>query len=1182
MTGIYGGVDSSIKAIRGIESSWSLPELPDMVKLDLASMTGLSSGGTTKFLYDLASDISSVGQTETADDQGFISSPQYSATDQLRRQWTGTVGFAGDIAKDTVGSEGIGAWKSRAVRLGYLDEAELESELWKPEYNSIARNMMMDNYERDRQGAGLGLGASVGEIVEFMDDWMSLTGLTEAATELGLAYDFDKIGEEFEEWRPWHYLKESLKDMNPISSSKKLWKALGPVDDLIVPPLNWFLMASGVGEVVAFSKATLGATKVATRSTQAFQMAHGAGKHTGVLTRLNPSLGRYTLESGDLAGDINRMASPGFFSGKVFPSVERSAQLAARGKNVASWRQGRAANQMARWRELKGSMIARKGAQKTMQLGFTSRAQDVLGLDSGLGLADVSPTIKSATETLRSNPFAYVFAEALFTPQVVVQPGAITNPFGFVKNFKHVGENAYYTEEFASAVSNNIMVYGDEAAEAGMDAAAVEAKRIADAQAWNKRVKEVGATAALAERFTNNNVEQLGGWMTYMAVMSAVDAEAAAVASLGKRINPDFIEKGMRYDDPFLKARNNIISQLRYIDPDDDYGLLFAMATARAKDSRTVDRIMKKYWGQILNQSARRETLQKFVEVHNRQRQEFIQDLLGRHMTKGMLSTSIQEYLATQGSWKPFTEMSDEIRAANLGGQLRRAQAMPAHSPETGMRVAGGQQIVPDRAAQFDMGEVEEGRLFNLDGVDKVDDANLTETDIAMQIGGGDFDDEMHWAFDVVDVLDDPEFLDYAQRKTFSAFNVPFDSAGKFTVARVGTPTAQEKAVEYSLVKRLYAIRAAAARVTNTQAPDDVIRWNALKQRIQDDYGIPMSQLGTLKRGDFQDLLDKVAPLKDVEGTTIPGNMDYQKHAKRIQQYAKKHSLDPEEIATHVDSRLHDIDQSPVWASVHGINSTLKLEDKIKLLAKQIPYTATEVDLDSIPEELAELLAENGYKLVHGVEFASTHDLKDFMIEISDLVEKGKYVDSFGMMGRRFSGVIESAEAIGKKSARGIYRSSQRWTQLQQTELYRATMRNHLAKALRDQEGPHTWKDAGSADYDQLLDRLQEVTRKINDELIGDAQRAKETMGRFDVQHMVVNGRSAWIPHTAADLVKTRKYWLYNAVPQLKQFGYTDDEILRIYEGLKRARIVGPELRGRASHWLDLSLIHISEPTRPY
>ena len=116
-------------------------------------------------------------------------------------------------------------------------------------------------------------GASVGEIAEFMDSWLSLTGLTEAATEFGLAYDFDKIGEEFEEWRPWHYLKESLKDMNPISSSKKLWKALGPVDDLVVPPLNWFLMVSGVGEVVAFSKATLGATKVATRSTQAFQLA---------------------------------------------------------------------------------------------------------------------------------------------------------------------------------------------------------------------------------------------------------------------------------------------------------------------------------------------------------------------------------------------------------------------------------------------------------------------------------------------------------------------------------------------------------------------------------------------------------------------------------------------------------------------------------------------------------------------------------------------------------------------------------------------------------------------------------------------------------------------------------------------------------------------------------------------
>lgn len=1169
MGGIYGEVDSGIKAIRGIEASWSLPDLPDMVKLDLASMSGLTGSSVQGFLYGLAGDFQNNQETEPVDDRGFVQTPQYTPMQQTRKMWTGTAGYAGDIAKDTVGYEGIQAWKQRAVRLGYLEQAELDSPIWKPEYNSIARSMGRDDYERDRQGAGQGIGASVGEIVEFMDDWLSLTGLTEAATELGLAYDFEKIEDETKNWRPIHWIKESLTDMNPVSSSKKLWKALGPIDDVAMPVLNWALMVSGVGEVVAIGKGTQAATQIATRSTQAFKMAHGTQKHTGVLTRLSPTAGRYAMESGDVLTDINRLAAPGFFSGKVFPSVERAAQLGAKGKSVASWRQGRAANQMARWRELPSSIVARKGAQKAMQLGFTSRAEEVLGLDAGLGLADLSPTIQSATETLRSNPFAYVFAEALFTPQVLVQPGAITSPFGFVKNFKHVGENAYYTEEFADAVSNNILVYGDEAAEAGMGATQVEAKRIADAEQWSQRVKEVGPTAALAERFTDGNVEQLGGWMTWMAVMSSVDSEAAAMASVGKRISPDFIENAMRFDDPFMKARNNVISQLRYIDPDDDLGLVFAMATERAKDSRSVDRLMKKYWSQILNEPARRATLRKFVDLHNKQRQEFIQDLLGRHMTKGMLSTSIQEYLATQGSWKPFTEMSELVRETNLAGGMRRAQAMPAHSPETGMRVAGGKQIVPDRAAQFDMGEIDEGRLFNLDEVDKVAGEGLTELDIPMQVGGGDFDAPTHWAFDVVDVLDDPEFLDFATAKTFSVFNKPFDTSGKFTIARAGTPTAQDKSVEYAILRRLNVIKSAAARVTSPVGPDDMRRWTTLTRMVQDNYGIPMDQIYTLKKGDWDGLIDRVAPLKDAAGITIEGNAAYQRHAKRIFQYAQKHSIDPNDIARHVSRRLQEIDQSPVWASVHGINSTLPLSKKMSALRKQIAYTATEVDLDSIPEEMAEQLAANGYKLVHGVEFASTHDLTDVMIEIADLVEKGKYTDSFGMMGRRFGGVVESAEEIAKKTARGVYRSSQRWTQLQQTELYKATMRNHLAKALRNQEGPHAWQDAGSADYDQLIDRLQRIARSIQDEMIGDAKRAKETMSRYDVNRMIVNGRSAFIPGAANDLVRTNKIWSYNAAPQLKEFGYTDDEILRIYEGLKRARIVGPELRGRATHWLD-------------
>jgi hypothetical protein len=1171
MGGIYGQIDNSIKAIRGIEASWSLPELPDMVKLDLASMSGLTGSSVQGFLYALAGDFQNNQETEPVDEEGFITTPTYTPQQQARRMWTGTVGYAGDIAKDTVGYEGIQAWKQRAVRLGYLEQAELENALWKPEYNSIARSMGTDNYERDRQGAGLGLGGSVGEIVEFMDNWMSLTGLGEALTELDLAWDYDQIGKEWGrmgEKGPLHWLTESMADPNLISSSKKLWKALGPVDDVVVPVLNWALMFSGVGEVIAVGRTVHMSTQVATRSTQAFKLAHGANKHTGLLTRISPTAGRYAMESGDVLADVNRLASPGFFSGKMFPSVERVAELGAKSKTVAGWRQGWAAQKMARWREFPAVITARKGAQKTMQLGFTSRFEQVLGLDEGLSLADVSPTIRSATETLRSNPFAYIFAEALFTPQVLVQPGAITSPFGFVKNFKHVGNNAYYTEEFAGAVSNNILVYGDEAAELaeGLDAVGVEAKRIADAERWNLRVKEIGPTAALAERFTDGNVETLGGWMTWMAVMSSVDAEAAALASITKGISPDFIANAMRYEDPFLKARNNIISRLRYVDPDDDISLLFAMATERATDSRQVDRLMRKYWAQILNEPARRATLRKFVDIHNKQRQDFIQDLLGRHMTKGMLSTSIQEYLATQGSWKPFTEMSELVRETNLAGGMRRAHAMPAHSPETGMRVAGGKNIVPDRGTQFDMGQMDDGTLFP---PEKFDDTGLTETDIPIQIGGGDFDSETHWAFDVVDVLDDPEFLDFANEKTFSIFNKPFSSTGKFTIARAGTPTAQEKMVEWSILNRLKVISQAARRVTNATAPDDVHRWTTLTRKVQENYGISAEELYKLKKGDWDRLLDEVVPLTRADGDVIPAAESYHRHAKRIFQYSKKHNVAPEDIANHVHNRLLEIDQSPVWASVHGINSNLKLEEKMAALHKQVAFTATEVDLDSIPEELAEALAENGYKLVHGVEFASTHDLTDVMIEISDLVEKGKYTDSFGMMGRRFTGVFETAEEIGLKAARGAYRSTQRWTQQQQTALYRATARNHLAKALRDQEGPHAWKDAGSADYDQLIDRLQGVARTIQEDMILDAKKARKEMSPYDVNRLIVNGRSAFIPGAAADLVRTNKIWSYVAVPKLKELGYTDDELLRIYEGLKRARVVGPELRGRATHWLD-------------
>ena len=53
----FADIDRNLRALRAIESSWSLPALPDMVKLDIAAMSGLDPSGISDFAYGLDADI---------------------------------------------------------------------------------------------------------------------------------------------------------------------------------------------------------------------------------------------------------------------------------------------------------------------------------------------------------------------------------------------------------------------------------------------------------------------------------------------------------------------------------------------------------------------------------------------------------------------------------------------------------------------------------------------------------------------------------------------------------------------------------------------------------------------------------------------------------------------------------------------------------------------------------------------------------------------------------------------------------------------------------------------------------------------------------------------------------------------------------------------------------------------
>ena len=1120
MNGILGNIDNGLKAIRAVEGSWSLPKLPDMVALDIAAFSGLDTVGVQDLLTGLDGDVQSA--MEPPDPQP--TTRTYSFGDQARRVASGVANFPlpTDVAPDAVMQ-----FKARAIRHGYLDPNTSLDSSWNPALNSVYHKMRQDDFARAKQGNVPGPGSSIGQVMDTFDKWLSPTGLLQAATELGLFWDEDQIATEFENWNPLKDVGNALTQWvkgNPIEALKSAWSALGPIDDVLMPAVNIALLTSGVGQVALFARAAKGGIVGA----RALGAVHGA--RYAPLTRINPTLGRAAMETADVGSDVLRMQQGGLIGRRILPNA---SVLEAKGQTVGAARMaiGRG---MESWRQIPGVMITKKGVQKGMQLGFASRVEDKLGINPDRSLSDV-PGVESATQFMRgygeptkiSLPASIMF-EAMFTPTLILQPGVVRNPFGFVSNFSKVGQDAFYTEEFSNAVRNNILSKGDEVAELNKTPDEIQTMRADKAREWDNDVRELGATRALAARFMGSTdekaIEELGGWMTWMAVSSAIDADAAKHLNLLGDVVDEFVDGPQRFSQNFHTARNQLVSQVRYVDPEDVPGALLTLAQSRARSNKQALELYDAYIESIMNNPVALERFGQMIDAHNVTRKRVIQGLLETHMTPGMLEIAITSHLDDMGDWSNFTKSSEAIDIAVGKGQLGKAKSLQGVNPETGRRVGRREDLVKQEAAPI---------------------GHFT-----------DIDDPFY--FDIRDVLASDEFLDLSKDGTFNLFGGTFDPGGKFTVARKSTISKKDKIAELKAIEYLEATRDTLGRITNN--PIHVKKWRELLVRVENDFGVSTANFGDVPMGELKKIM-----------TEMEMNQDLQRRVTRLRSYASKNEIDIEAVTSHVTRRLDELDSSPRWSEVHGIQTDLGRADggsglaaKKKALNRQIAYTASEVDPESIPEALAKTLDDAGYKLVHGVEYMSPRDLMDELVEVKDIVDVGKYTDSLGLVGRKYGNQLANAEARVKRGIRSIGRAGQRYQQDQVSKMYNAQLRNSLHKALYSMKG-RDFRSVDSADMDALLNRLRKIAEEITD---NNSVRLELAKGEDVITRAQANVKSTFSPGTPADLVRTNKMTKY-MTRSLKRDGYSDEEILAVIDGLKGARVVGPQLRGTAVNMQD-------------
>ena len=541
-------VDQNLQAIRAIEGAWSLPALPDEVKLDLASNQSLNPTILGSFLNGLAADVEGATKTQplpTRQERGTFdpaTAPSYEALaprpalsggEQVAVVASSLMGFEPPRQVDPFA---VQRFKQRATDEGYLDltPEQIASPTWLPEYSSVAKEMAWDAQSQRFQGAKPG-SFSTDQVFSFLDEWLSPRGLYKAATELDLWWDFEQIGEEFDTWGDRY--REWKQDPWNV---KKMLGMLGPVDDVVLPLLNIGLLFTGVGEVLATGKALWGAGKVATAASEV------AGIHRGVK-------GLNFLKAVDRGADIDKFREASYLAKKIAPQADDAFLAGARG-----W----AANTMQGWRQLSGTVMAKKVNQQIMRAGFASNLQQAIDRDRGTrSVAAVSSVDEWVQQTFQ-NPLVDWGTDVFLTPYTIFEPGTIKGAVGLVTaparkaavlaGVKKLSQN----EHLAAAAYRPLREY-------------VVGGGLMTEKQFERAVRKRGLRSVAAEAWTNGDEEELGRLFGYVASMGAVEAWANNAARMDRL---PLAAMDADTTGQFLFHRDKMLAQLRLLDEDDIEG----------------------------------------------------------------------------------------------------------------------------------------------------------------------------------------------------------------------------------------------------------------------------------------------------------------------------------------------------------------------------------------------------------------------------------------------------------------------------------------------------------------------------------------------------------------------------------------------------------------------------------
>jgi len=665
-------IEQSLERIRSVEATWRLPELPDEVKLDLATNAGTNVG---QFLFQLDADLggddreeAAPVQTGPAQTRSGIYLPQASSfSESVGIAWNDLLGEPAKMSSDVSAPQKL---KGEMVRRGILPEGTALDSSWSAELQSLKYDLNQEIYQERLGGQKFG-SVSVGSATKFIDDWLSPTGLWQAAIDLDLMWDPKAIANETATWGDkWRKLGKS-KDVFDFGAN--LVDALtGPLDDIALPAVNWALVFMGVGGAYQSIKAIPAAMKGA----QAVDGLYAVQRSSGLFR---------AFRAADAVEDATRLGAPSWMSQRLSNS---SYQLAAR-----------SGERMAAWRQLAGVRKTKKVVQTGMRLGVVSRAEDLIpGYQGGFSLADtpVGQAGQDQLQGLRENVWGQGLVEAVLTPYAVFEPGTITGAL------KAGGRGAQAVLSSASAVpgaAGKIPLV--RATKAGKKLQQFHFSRVADNQnvaigfhqgvlkhlshdpaaieRYQNLVNEGTVKEALKTQFNIGTDEELGAMMTFTTVAAAVDHAASAAASVAGA------ERNAGWWRRYFQSRNGFIGQLRGLDPDDPNDTIMRLAELDGGSRDTLLERVDKLNGTFSSDADGATKLKSLAQVDNDVARRTLTELLDS-MTPQVLDGYLPQVLDkfSGASWQNFVKASGELRSLQADGVLAPARLQAALGPRGG------------------------------------------------------------------------------------------------------------------------------------------------------------------------------------------------------------------------------------------------------------------------------------------------------------------------------------------------------------------------------------------------------------------------------------------------------------------------------------------------------------------